>query len=175
MSLAIATAPLMIAGAWLQSRYPQFAATLATKGRPAFDDLVRHTAAWSLGVCAVGGIGVMVFTAALHAQAPHLATRLLPTWAVTALAATGLGWLAIHAFTGYLRANREEPLLVVTSIGSLITILASAFAARRGPEAAVLAYALAVLAGALPLVAWKFVIERSKRIQHDDPSPTGME
>ena len=165
MSLAIATAPVTLAGAWLQSRYPSFAATLATSGRSAFDTLVRRSAAWALAVCALGGAVVFVFTATLHAFAPHLATRLLPTWAVAALAATGLGWLAIHAFTAYLRADREEPLLAATSVGVAIAILASALAAPSGAETATLAYALAVLAGTLPLVAWRFVVERSKRVR----------
>jgi hypothetical protein len=174
MSLAIATAPVTMAGAWLQSRYPRFAATLATNGRPALDILVRQSAGWALGVCAVGGVVVMVFTATVHAQAPHLAERLLPTWAVTALAATGLGWLAIHAFTGYLRADREEPLLAATSVGVAITIVASALAASRGPDAATLAYALAVLAGALPLVAWRFIVERSRRVRRVERTGGGM-
>jgi hypothetical protein len=163
MSLAIATAPVTIAGAWLQSRYPRFAATLATSGRPALDTLVRQSAGWALTVCALGGVVVMSFTAALHTHAPHLGARLLPTWAVTALSATGLGWLAIQAFTGYLRADREEPLLAVTVAGVGLTLLASVIGAQRGPAAAALAYASAVLAGALPLVAWKFADERSRR------------
>jgi len=165
MSLAIATAPVTMAGAWLQSRYPRFAATLATSGRTALDTLVRQSAGWSLGVCALGGAVVMVFTAALHSHAPHLAARLLPTWAVTALSATGLGWLAIHAFTGYLRADREEPLLSVTVAGVAVTLVASALGARLGPEAATFAYSLAVLAGALPIVALKFVAERARRVR----------
>jgi hypothetical protein len=169
MSLAIATAPVTLAGAWLQSRYPRFAATLATSGRSALDTLVRQSAAWSLAVCALGGVVVMLFTAALHSQAPHLAARLLPTWAVTMLSATGLAWLAIHAFTGYLRADREEPLLSATVVGVAVTLLASALGARRGPEAATLAYSLAVLAGALPIVASKFAAERAKRVRHADP------
>src|SRR5215213_9580519 len=37
MSLAIATAPVTLAGAWLQSRYPEYAATLARSGRTALD------------------------------------------------------------------------------------------------------------------------------------------
>jgi hypothetical protein len=175
MSLAIATAPLMLAGAWLQSRYPRFASTLSTSGRPALDTLAWHAATWSLVVCAIGGAAVMVFTAALHALVPQLAARLLSTWAVTALAATGLGWLAIHAFAGYLRADREEPLLGATSAGVAITIFSSAVAASRGPEAAVFAYTVAVLAGALPLVASKFVVERGKRVRRDRRAASGIE
>jgi hypothetical protein len=166
MSLAIAAAPVTMAGAWLQSRYPRFAATLATNGRPALDALVRQSAGWSLAVCALGGAVVMGFAAALHAYAPHLAERLLPTWAVTTLSATGLGWLAIQAFTGYLRADREEPLLAATAVGVAVTLLASALAAPHGPEAATLAYSLAVLAAALPLVAWRFGAERAKRLRN---------
>jgi hypothetical protein len=175
MSLAIATAPVTLAGAWLQSRYPRFAATLATSGRTALDALVRQSAGWSLAVCALGSVAVMAFTAALHSYAPHLAARLLPTWAVTALAATGLGWLSIHAFTGYLRADREEPLLAVTSAGVILTVVASALVASRGPEAATLAYSLAVLVGALPLVASKFAAERARRMQQGERSSPGAE
>jgi hypothetical protein len=174
MSLAIATAPVTVAGAWLQSRYPQFAATLVTSGRPALDALVRKSAAWSLALCALGGVVVMVFTAWLNAYAPNLAARLLPTWAVTALSATGLGWLLVHAFTGYLRANREEPLLAAISVGAALTIFASAVAARRGPESAVLSYTVAVLAGALPLVASRFVVERWKRVRNEKSAADGI-
>jgi hypothetical protein len=165
MSLAIATAPVTLASAWLQSRYPRFAATLVTEGRAALDALVRRTAGASLIVCALGGIAVTTVAAALQAYVPRLGVRLLPTPAVAALCLTGLGWLAIQAFTAYLRADRDEPLLGATSLGVAVTIAVSAIFAARGAVTATLAYSLAVMAGALPLVAIAFAVERSRRIR----------
>jgi hypothetical protein len=113
---------------------------------------------------------VTAAAALLHAYAPSLGARLLPTSAVAALCATGLGWVAIQALTGYLRAYREEPLLAVTSAGVLITMIATAVAARSGAIAATVAYAVVVMCGMLPLVAIAFGAERVRRAQREAES-----
>jgi hypothetical protein len=163
MSLAIATAPVTLAAAWLQSRYPRFASTLAVGGRRALDTLARSSAAYALAVCALGGAGVTAVTALLHVYAPRLGARLLPTSAVAALCASGLAWIAIQALTGYLRAYREEPLLTVTSAGVAMAMIATAMAAQRGAAAATIVYSLVVLCGLLPILAIAFGAERSRR------------
>jgi uncharacterized membrane protein YuzA (DUF378 family) len=107
----------------------------------------------------------------LHAYAPGLGARLLPTSAVAALCATGLAWIAIQAFTGYLRAYREEPLLAVTSVGVVVAMIATAIAAQRGAVAATVVYAVVVVCGVLPLVGLDFAVERARRVQRDaEPS-----
>ena len=112
--------------------------------------------------------------AALQAYVPRLGGRLLPAPAVAVLCLTGLGWLAIHAFTAYLRADRDEPLLGATALGVVLTVAVTALMATRSAVAATLGYSLAVMAGALPLVAIAFGAERSRRIRRQAarPSPT---
>jgi hypothetical protein len=166
MSLALATGPVTLAGAWLQSRYPRFAATLATQGRAALDSLVRRSTTRALIVCTIGGAGVIGLTLLLGRYAPSLRARLLPTWTVALLCATGLGWTAIQALTAYLRADREEPLLAVTTLCVVITIAITALAAPRGVLTATLAYAMSIMMIAVPLVALAFGRERSTRIDH---------
>ena len=168
MSLAIATGPVTLAGAWLQSRYPRFASTLSTRGRAALDSLVRRSTTEALVVCALGTAAVIGLVLLLDGYAPSLRARLLPTWTVALLCATGFGWIAIQSLTAYLRADRDEPLLAVTSLSVGITIAITALVARRGVMAATSAYALAILAIAVPLVAAAFRLERSRRMRYGD-------
>ena len=164
MSLAIATAPVTLAGAWLQSRYPQYAATLARSGRQALDDLARRAGARALGVCALGGMAATGAAWLIHRFLPRFSDRLLSPALVAALCATGLGWIAIHALAAYLRAERREPLFAGAALGAGLTIVATAFAAPRGAEIATLVYSLAVLALAVPIVSIAFRAERAKRV-----------
>ncbi|MFL5619254.1 MAG: hypothetical protein ACJ79A_12785 [Gemmatimonadaceae bacterium] len=164
MSLAIATAPVTLAGAWLQSRYPEYAATLARSGRTALDELARRAGVRALAVCALGGLAATSAAWLIHRFLPRLGDRLLSTGLVAALCATGLGWIAIHALAAYLRAERVEPLFAATALGVALTTTATALAAPRGAEVATLTYSLAVLAIALPIVTIAFRAERAKRI-----------
>jgi hypothetical protein len=171
MSLAIATAPATLAGAWLQSRYPRFAATLAQSGRAALDALARRSTAEALGVCTLGGIAVTAVAALLQRSAPALGARLLATESVAALCATGLAWIAIQALAGYLRADRDEPLLLAMAGGAAVAVSATALAASRGVETAVRAYSLAVLFIAVPIVVLAFAAERSRRLARAGSDP----
>ena len=164
MSLAIATAPVTLAGAWLQSRYPQYAATLARSGRRALDELARRAGARALGVCALGGTAATGAAWLIHRFLPRLGDRLLSPSLVAALCATGLGWIAIHALAAYLRAERREPLFAATALGTGLTVVATALAAPRGAEVATLVYSLVVLTVAVPIVSIAFRAERARRM-----------
>ena len=160
MSLAIATAPATLGAAWLQSRYPRFAATLAAEGREALDALARRAASQALGVCLLGGVAVTAVVALLHRVAPALGARMLPAWTVAALCTTGLAWVAIQAMSGYLRSDRAEPLVAATTAGVLLAVGATAVSASHGAVVATLAYSAAVVLGALPIAALGFARAR---------------
>lgn len=164
MSLAIATAPVTLAGAWLQSRYPEYAATLARSGRAALDALAGRAGARALAVCAFGGIAATTAAWLIHRFVPRLADRLLSPGLVAALCATGLGWIAVHALAAYLRAERAEPLFAATALGVVLTVAATALAAPHGADIATRVYSLAVLVITLPIVTIAFRAERAKRI-----------
>lgn len=164
MSLAIATAPATLGAAWLQSRYPRFAATLVAEGRGALDVLARRAAAQALSVCLLGGVAVTAVVAVLHREFPVLGARVLPTWAVAALCATGLVWVAIQAMSGYLRSDRAEPMVVATTIGVAMVVIAAAVGAMSGAEGATVAYSGAVVLGALPVALISFVRARRRLV-----------
>jgi hypothetical protein len=164
MSLAIATAPVTLAGAWLQSKYPEYAATLAGSGRAAFDVLARRAGARALTVCALGGVAATTAAWLIHRFVPRLGDRLLSPGLVAALCATGLVWIVIHALAAYLRAEREEPLFAATALGISFAIAATSLAAPLGAQIATRTYSLAVLTITLPIVAIAFRAERTKRL-----------
>lgn len=166
MSLAIATAPATLGSAWLQSRYPLFAATLAAEGRRGLDTLAGRAARQALLVCLIGGVGLTSAVALLHRVQPALAARLLPTWAVAILCATSFAWVAIQALTGYLRADREEPLFAATAAGVAVTVGVAAVAAPYGAATTCVAYAAAVILIAVPFALAGF---RRARARHLSP------
>ncbi|MDB4899878.1 MAG: hypothetical protein JWN53_1686, partial [Gemmatimonadetes bacterium] len=131
----------------------------------------RHAARLALLVCLAGGIAASIAVELLHRYAPSLGARLLPTSAVAALAASGLGWVAIQALTGYLRADREEPLLGYTALGVAVALVIAASAARFGAATTCLAYAAAVLIATVPLVGSGFWRARAR---HLAASPNGV-
>jgi hypothetical protein len=163
MSLAIATAPNTLSGAWLQSRLPQFASTLAADGRDALNALAMRAARDALFVCCAAGLAIVGAAAIIHAYRPALGARLLPVGAVAALCATGVAWVTIQALTGYLRADREEPLFGVMAAGVGTTVLVAALAAPFGGVVTAYAYSATVLLVVLPLAGSGFRRALSRR------------
>ena len=167
MSLAIATAPVTLAGAWLQSRYPGFAATLARSGRAALDELARQPGRrrWRYARSAAVADGLHGATAA-GSPAPRRATA--PARAVTALAATGSAGL--HPRLHGVPSRGSRGAAVHRDIDRRgLTIVATGLAAPFGAEIATLAYTLAVIVIAMPIVVMGFRGERAKRIGPSTP------
>ena len=148
MTLAIAMAPSVLAGAWLQARYPRYAALVSRGESVALASLARRA---SLQATLVGLAGITAVAAALWwlaRVAPALADRALTPIAVVLLGITSLFWLLAQSLSSYLRAWRQEPLME-TIIGSAVLVtLGSLLAAVWLP----LPTTVAVHAAIVPLV-----------------------
>ena len=157
MTLAIAMAPLTLASAWLQGRYPRYGA-LISLGQP--DELRRvasEATTQALVVCLAGTLAATVAVWLLGVWLPSLAARALPAIAITILGAANLAWLAAQSMASYRRAWREEPMTEATVIGAALvtvgTYAASTFTSAAGT---VTAYTLLVCLGMLPVTAMGF-------------------
>jgi hypothetical protein len=153
MTLAIATAPLTLASAWLQARYPRYGALVARGNIAELRHVARVATLQALVVCAAGTAAATVVVWWLARAAPTLAERALPAAAIATLGVANLAWLVVQSLASYLRAWREEPLMESTLLGALLVtggaLVAAIYTSARG---AVTGYSLAVLFAMFPLV-----------------------
>jgi hypothetical protein len=157
MSLAIATAPLTLASAWLSARYPRYGALLASGAR---DELRRLalSATMQAAIVLVGGVAAAAaIVAILGVVAPALAARALPPAGIALLGAANLGWLLIQSLGSYLRAWREEPLTEMAVAGAAgVTAGTLLLASRTTVLGTIASYVALVVCLALPLAVLGF-------------------
>jgi hypothetical protein len=143
LSFAVATVPLTLATAWLYSQLPSYGALAAASNWRALDRLAFGTSVRAVAVATVGVAGVLVLVAVLGHVAPAVGARFLPLSAVAALGMASIAGVAAQAMSGYLRADRDEPLAVVSTTSAVVGVLSCALAARLGGgSAAAWAYAV---------------------------------
>ncbi len=153
MSLAIATAPLTLASAWLQARYPRYGALVARGKAAELRHVARIATIQALAACAAGTAAATVVVWWLGEIVPSVAARALPAVAIATLGVANLAWLVVQSLASYRRAWREEPLMEATVVGAIL-VAAGAFAAALYTSAggAVIGYSLAVVFAMVPLV-----------------------
>ena len=158
MSLAIATAPLTLALAWLQARYPQYGALLA---RGKMEDLGRL--AWkatvqAASVCVLGISAAAAVVWLIGQSSPALAIRAMPARWIIVLGAANLAWLLVQSMGGYLRAWREEPLMETAIVSTLLIVGGVWIVAKtNATEPTVATYALFVIVVVTLLSSAQFI------------------
>ena len=158
MSLAIASAPMMLASSWLYSRYPRYGSLVAQGATRELARLAGRATGEAVAVCILGAVAGAVALLLLARIAPSLADRAMSPAVTLALGIGNCGWLVINALTAYARAWRGEPLARATIWGALVVIGATMLVATlRGAAGTIaLTYATAVLVGAAPLTMLTF-------------------
>lgn len=165
MSLAIAMAPTVLAGALLQARYPRYAPELSRAGGDALRSLARaatiQATVLALSVLAAAAIAV----ALLPRFVPQLAERMLGPTALVLLGVTSLAWLLTQSYSSYLRAWRREPLTGVILASVAIVSIASLVSATRLPlDATVAAHAAIVPVVLVTLLAAWYSLDRRRAV-----------
>jgi hypothetical protein len=170
MSFAIATAPLTLALAWLQARYPRYGALIATGERNQLQRLALKATMQAGAVCTLGVLAAAIVVWLIGHASPVLAGRALtPAW-ILILGLTNLAWLLIQSLSSYLRAWRQEPLMETAIVGAALITGGTFVAATRVPAEGVIAwYALLIAAAVVPLALVQF------RRRHQHTLHTGAE
>jgi hypothetical protein len=164
LSLAAASAPLMLALAWLQGRYPEFGGLVARREFARLDAVAKRATSDAIIVCCGGIAGVVGLVVLLGVFAPTLATRFLPLTGVVALCVTSLAYLLYQAMAARLRAHREESLFWAILIGTVAIVGATVIGATRSVMASVIAYSAGVVGVLLPMAVVEF--RRRHRVLH---------
>lgn len=145
LTMAAASAPLMIGLAWLQARYPEYGSLVAQRELDRLDGISKRATLQALGVCVTLSLLLVGLVLALGRFDAALASRFLSVPEVSALCATSAAYLLFHAMAAYLRAHREEALLWPLVLGTAATITATIAVAARGVTPAVFVYSAAVI------------------------------
>ncbi len=165
VTLAVATAPLTLAIAWLHGRYPSFGALVAGGQTREFDALARRATAEATAVFAAGCAAITVVVLLLPRFLPSFAMRFLPPTSLLALMAGNLAALLLQAMAGWLRAFRDEEIATPIVAGAIIVTLASAAAgAVGGARAMSTVFGGGSLLVAVPLAGVHFVRVRRERL-----------
>jgi hypothetical protein len=150
LSLAAASAALMISLSWLQARYPEYGNLVARNELNLLDAIAYRATAQAIAVCCACIGGLLAFVLTLQFVSPSLASRFLPVTGVAALCLTSLVYLVYQALAARLRAHREESLLGAILVGTVATIAATYVGAHHSALAAALSYSAASVLVLLP-------------------------
>jgi preprotein translocase subunit Sec61beta len=165
VTLAVATAPLTLAIAWLHGRYPSFGALVAGGKTREFDALARRAAAEAATVFAAGCLLVTGVVLLLPHMLPAFAMRFLPPVSLIALMGGNLAALLLQAMAGWLRAFRDEEIATPIVSGAIVVVVASAVAGTVGGAQLMAAvFAGASLLVAVPIAGVHFARVRRERL-----------
>ncbi|MBI5625223.1 MAG: glycosyltransferase [Elusimicrobia bacterium] len=162
MSLTLVAAPLSIASVWLASKIPDFGMLIANKEYATLDRLLlKLTKAAVLAVCA-GSAVVWLLVYLLYHFDHRLAGRVLPPLPTAIFLFAHILTLLGVGPAYYLRAHKEEPLMVISVVTSLaIGILVWLLGSRLGPLGAACGYLSVIAFLMFPWLAAIFLRKRA--------------
>ncbi|HEX7546947.1 MAG TPA: hypothetical protein VF368_09480 [Gemmatimonadaceae bacterium] len=165
VTLAVATAPLTLAIAWLHGRYPSFGAMVAEGRTREFDALARRATVEAASVFVAMSVTITGVVLLLPFVLPALAMRFLPPVSLLALMAGNLAGLLLQAMAGWLRAFRDEGIAAPIVGGAVAVVISSAVAGTLGGAQLMAAvFAAASLLIAVPLAGAHFLRVRRQRL-----------
>ncbi len=165
VTLAVATAPLTLAIAWLHGRYPSFGALVAEGRTREFEMLARRATVEATSVFVATCVMVVGVVLLLPYTLPSLAMRFLPPISLLALMGGNLAGLWLQAMAGWLRAFRDEGIAAPIVLGTVCVVICSAIAGMiGGAQVMSVVFAAASLFIALPVAAVHFLRVRRERL-----------
>jgi hypothetical protein len=165
VTLAVATAPLTLAMAWLHGRYPSVGAMVASGKTREFDTFARRAAVEAVSVFIATCLLVTGAVLLLPYVLPALAVRFLPPVSLLALMAGNLAGLLLQAMAGWLRAFRDEGIATPIVAGAAVVVISSAVAGTVGGAQLMAAvFAASGLFVAAPIAGIHFLRVRRERL-----------
>jgi len=151
LALTLSNGTIAVSTAWLSSQAPGFGQLTARRAWAELDARFRRVLGASLLFSAAVAGSVVGAVALAQVLAPALAPRFPSMALLVPLMSAAVVHHYLFAITTYLRAQREEPLLPLYVVGSVVTAVALVIAARTGPPVAAAAtyFACAVIGAAL--------------------------
>ena len=148
---------------WVSTKAAPFGTYIARREFQRLDDIFRQASRQSIGVTLTGGLALFAGYFALRQYGVALAFRFLDPIPFFFLYAGGVVNCIIFCQAIYLRAHREEPLLINSLVGAaLVPIAVLTFGPRYGASGIAIAlFCLNIFVG-LPWATWVFITKRKQ-------------
>lgn len=156
MTWSITWAVQSMALMWIHTKVPRFGMLIAKKDYAGLDRFWLRTSAVSMVVVTAGAGAVLLLVIGLNVLNVPLAGRMLPPLPLGMFLLATIFMQISQCQSAYLRAHKQEPILVMSVASSLATgLLVWVLGSRFGPIGAAIAY-LGVIA--LIVVPWGTII-----------------
>lgn len=150
LTLTIFSSLLSIGLSWTNARVPVIAVHLARGERPAARAVLRAVVLRSTGIVTAGSLSVMVLVALLPAA---FRDRFVDTPTLVCLSLATVVNCLIYGMATFVRAHKEEPLLVQSIVTAIIMVPAVYIGSYVGVSQMMMGFALVLTLIALPWVA----------------------
>lgn len=155
IAMAVFNALAAVGTSWVYAKTPSFAMHIARGERAALNALFRGVVRRSIAFTTVVAFGVVLSVIALnHLGVPQM-QRIAEPAVLACLAVVCAANSVIFSVAAYMRAHREEPMLAVSVLGAVLTILIAYFGSTHSVLMMSLLYALLTAGVLLP---WSLVL-----------------
>jgi hypothetical protein len=141
---------------WVFAKAPTFAMLISRGARPELDALFRSVAIRSTVVTTLLSLMFVAGIWSFGQFAPHAVARIAPVSALLCLAIVTAANSAIFAVAVYMRAHKEEPLLLQSMVTGLLTAVALYIGSGIGLRTMTALQAMLVLLVPMPWSLWLF-------------------
>jgi O-antigen/teichoic acid export membrane protein len=165
MSLSLANALISVAVSWVNTKAAPFGAMIARKEYAQLDRLFFQSVKQSLAVCAAGAIIVWFAAIYLNWARIPLAHRILDPISLGILLMNSLISVIVFAEATYLRAHKQEKLLLPSVLGAILTGSSTYFLGKNYGAFGVVAGTMVIsLLVGLPMAT--YIFRKYRRIWH---------
>lgn len=162
LGLTIFTAISTIGMSWVSAKIPALSTHIARNERTELDVLFNRQAIRAIGATVLGSFGFLVFVQVAGQVLPTLLDRLPPSPALLMLAVATVTNTLIFSMAAYMRAHKEEPLLVQSIVMAILIGVGVFVMAHVGLVATIATYAAITVFVGMPWCAITFL--RYRRI-----------
>ncbi len=111
-------AVITTSSAWLNTRVPQFGILAAARDRASLDKLALRTGTYTFVIGIAGSVSLLSALTIVQAVAPSVASRMLGLVPTALLLTGGIAANVIGVMSIYMRAHKQEPMLIVSLLGA---------------------------------------------------------
>ncbi|MCR5866968.1 hypothetical protein [Aquincola sp. J276] len=162
LALTIFSAVSTVGISWIAAKIPTFAAHIARHERSALNTLFDHQLRRSVGATLVCSLAVTAGAFVAGNFAPTILERLPPLSILLMLAIVTVANAVVFAMAAYMRAHKEEPLLLQSMVTAALIGVGVFAGAHHSLQATVAAYSAATLFVSLPWCALLYAKYRSR-------------
>ncbi len=158
MALSIANALSTIALSWVNTKAAPFGALIARKDFAQLDHLFFRASKQSVAVCVLGGLTVWTLVFYLNLAHSRLAQRILDPASLGMLLGITTLNIVVAAQALYLRAHKQEKLLVPSVLGALLISISTYYLGRSYGALGMVSGSLVVaLLVGIPMATYTFI------------------